>query len=60
MKTISIYTKRMAEYLTENGFQIQQLVQDVSHPYFFNWIFKDTPEIRNAMFIYSQERKDSE
>lgn len=57
MKTIRIYTKQMAEFLTESGFQIQKIVQDVSHQNFFNWIFEDTPEIRAAMSFYSEKKR---
>ena len=35
MKTIRIYSKRLAEYLTTRDFKILKVVQDVSKPNFY-------------------------
>lgn len=57
MKTIRIYSKRLAEYLTTRDFKILKVVQDVSKPNFFNWIFENTPELQEAMRDYFQLKK---
>lgn len=57
MKTIRIYSRRLAERITENGIEIVRVVPDVAHPKFVNWIFEDTPELRQEMEKYSKERR---
>lgn len=57
MKTIRIYSKRLAEYLTARDFKILKVIQDISRPTFSNWIFKDTFELRETMREYSQKKK---
>lgn len=57
MKEIRIYSRRLAEYLTEKGFYYERIVQDVVHTKFKNWIFMDTPELRKAMSEYSKENR---
>ena len=53
MKTIRIYSKRLAEYLTARDFKILKVIQDISRPTFSNWIF----ELRETMREYSQKKK---
>ena len=57
MKTIRIYSKRLAERITENGIKVVRVVPDVEHSKFVNWIFEDTPELRQEMENYSKERR---
>lgn len=57
MKTIRIYSRRLAEKITENGIEFIRVVPDVAHPKFVNWIFEDTPELRQEMEKYSEERR---
>ena len=57
MKTIRIYSKRLAEYLTTRDFKILKVVQDISKPNFSNWIFESTPELQEAMRDYFQLKK---
>ena len=56
MKTIRIYSKRLAEYLTARDFKILKVIQDISRPTFSNWIFEDTFELRETMREYSQKK----
>lgn len=60
MKTIRIYSRRLAERITENGIEFIRVVPDVAHPKFVNWIFEDTPELRQEMEKYSKERRQVE
>lgn len=53
MKTIRIYTKRMALYIQSKGFEPIGMAPDVNKPYFLNWFFEDTVGVRNAMREYS-------
>ena len=57
MKTIRIYSRRLAEKITENGIEFIRVVPDAAHPKFVNWIFEDTPELRQEMEKYSKERR---
>ena len=49
MRTKRIYKVGMANYLTERGFRIIQVVQDITNIQHLNWIFEDTPELREAI-----------
>lgn len=53
MKTIRIYSKRLAEYLTARDFKILKVIQDISRPTFSNWIFEDTFELRETHYAVS-------
>ena len=54
MRTKRIYKVGMANYLTERGFRIIQVVQDITNIYHLNWIFEDTPELREAITEYTK------
>lgn len=54
MKTKRIYKVGMANYLTERGFRIIQVVQDITNIHHLNWIFEDTPELREAITEYTK------
>jgi len=55
MKKIRIYKLRFAIFLQERGFHIVDCVQDLQNPYYKNWYFEDTPELRKAMTDYTSE-----
>ena len=57
MKTIRIYSLRKKKKITEHGIEFIRVVPDVAHPKFVNWIFEDTPELRQEMEKYSKERR---
>lgn len=54
MRTKRIYKVGMANYLTERGFRIIQVVQDITNIQHLNWIFEDTPELREAITEYTK------
>ena len=54
MKTKRIYKVGMANYLTEHGFRIIKVVQDITNIQHLNWIFEDTPELRDAITEYTK------
>lgn len=56
MNEIRIYTKKLAEYLTERGFYSTRTVQSITNPKYKNWMFKDSPELRA---ILSEYRKNN-
>lgn len=61
MKTKRIYKVGMANYLTEHDFRIIKIVQDINDVNRLNWIFEDTPELREAITEYTRAlppRKD--
>lgn len=61
MKTKRIYKVGMANYLTEHDFRIVKIVQDINDVNRLNWIFEDTPELREAITEYTKAlppRKD--
>lgn len=53
MKEYRVYTKRLAEYLSSQGFEILKIVPCVTNPKFKNWIFEDTQELQTAISIYT-------
>lgn len=53
MKTVRIYTRRMALFIKSKGLNEIDIVPDEKKPNFSNWIFKDTKELRDAMAEYS-------
>lgn len=61
MLTKRIYKIGMANFLTERGFRILKVVQDITDINRINWIFEDTPELREAITEYTKSippRKD--
>jgi len=52
MKTIRIFTRRMALFIQSKGVQPIGTLPDENKPQFLNWIFEDTPEVKNAMAEY--------
>lgn len=54
MRTKRIYKVGMANYLTEHGFRIIKVVQDITNIQHLNWIFEDTPELREAITEYTK------
>ena len=53
MKTKRIYKIGMANYLTERDFKIVKIVQDITDVNRVNWLFEDTPELREAITEYT-------
>lgn len=53
MKTIRIFTRRMMLFIKSKGIEPISTIQDETKPQFLNWIFEDTPDVRNAMTEYS-------
>ena len=53
MKTKRIYKIGMANYLTEHDFKIVKIVQDITDVNRVNWLFEDTPELREAITEYT-------
>lgn len=53
MKTIRIYTRRMALFIQSKCIKPIGIVPDVNKPHLLNWFFEDTAEVRNAMTEYS-------
>ena len=54
MKTKRIYKIGMANYLTERDFKIVKIVQDITDVNRVNWLFEDTPELREAITDYTK------
>ena len=48
-----IYSRKMAVYLRRLGFKIVSVDVNPYKPEFDMYLFKDTPELRNAMTNYS-------
>ena len=53
MKTIRIFTRRMALFIKSKGIEPIGTTQDENKPHLMNWIFEDSPEVRSAMAEYS-------
>lgn len=53
MNTIQIYTRRMALFIQSKGIKPVGTVPDENKPEFLNWLFENTPEVRDAMAEYS-------
>lgn len=53
MKTIRIFTRRMALFIKSKGIEPIGTTQDENKPHLLNWIFEDSPEVRSAMAEYS-------
>lgn len=53
MKTIRIFTRRMMLFIKSKGIEPISTIQDENKPQLLNWIFEDTPDVRNAMTEYS-------
>lgn len=54
MKTKRIYKIGMANYLTERDFKIVKIVQDITDVNRINWLFEDTPALREAITEYTK------
>ncbi len=54
MEMKEIYSKKMAIYLRKLGFRIESVEVNPFKPEFSMWLFKDTPELRDAMSKYSK------
>lgn len=55
----TIYTRKMALYLRNKGFKILRTIPDQNIPNFFNWVFEDTEELREAMTEYTKAIKSA-
>lgn len=49
-----IYSMKMATYLRRLGFKIESVEVNPYKPEFNMWLFKDTPELRVAMYNYKK------
>ena len=49
-----IYSMKMATYLRKLGFKIESVDVNPYKPEFNMWLFKDTPELREAMGRYKK------
>ena len=49
-----IYSMKMATYLRKLGFKIESVEVNPYKPEFNMWLFKDTPELRVAMYNYKK------
>lgn len=49
-----IFTRKMALYLRDRGFEILKTIPDKTVPNFYNWVFEDSEELREAMTEYTQ------
>ena len=47
--TIKVYTRRLALTLQDMGFEVVKVVPDEKKPWYDNYLFKDTDEIRAAI-----------
>lgn len=57
MKLYRVYTLSMLFHLTELGFHYVSIVQDIKKPNYNNWMFEDTPELRQAITDFTNSRK---
>ena len=55
MKTKRIYKRSMAEYLVDYGCQLIRVVNDITNPTRFNWVFEDNEKLREGMTAYTRE-----
>lgn len=53
MKTKEIYSRKMAMYLRNKGFELVDMGVNPNRPDFSTFIFEDSPELRKEMFEYS-------
>ena len=53
MKTKRIYKRSMAEFLVDYGCTLLRVVQDIARPEMLNWVFEDTPKLREGMTEYT-------
>ncbi len=49
-----IYSMKLATYLRKLGFKIEAVEVNPYKPEFNMWLFKDTPELRDAMYKYNK------
>jgi hypothetical protein len=49
-----IYSRAMAVYLRKLGFHIEAVDVNPYKPEFYMWLFKDTPELHQAMINYKK------
>ena len=59
MKTKRIYKRSMAEFLVDYGCVLLRTVPDVSNPNFLNWVFEDTPKLREGMTAYTKSLRSN-
>lgn len=54
MKTKRVYKRSMAEFLVDYGCVLIRTTPDVTNPTLTNWVFEDTPKLREGMTEYTQ------
>lgn len=52
MKEYIVYTVRLTRHLQSLGFRFLRTIPDTSNPNFKNWVFEDTPSLREAVQNY--------
>lgn len=54
--TKKIFTRKLAVYLRERGFKIVGTEVNFKHPEYDVWLFKNTPELTEAILMYSANK----
>ena len=54
--TKKIFTRKLAVYLRECGFKIIGTEVNFKHPEYDVWLFKNTPELTEAILMYSANK----
>lgn len=49
---------KLCGFLLKKGFKYEQIVQDKYNPKYSCWLFKNTPELRNAIEEYYSQIED--
>lgn len=52
-----IYKRSMAEFLIDHDCPLEKIVPDIVHPNLKNWLFEDTPKLRETMSLYSSRKR---
>lgn len=54
--TKKIFTRKLAVYLRERGFKIIGTEVNFKHPEYDVWLFENTPELTEAILMYSANK----
>lgn len=54
--TKKIFTRKLAVYLRERGFKIISTEVNFKHPEYDVWLFENTPELTEAILMYSANK----
>lgn len=54
---LEVFSKRLAEFLIANGFDVIRTRRDTVHPNYWVWVFEKSDALNNAIRMYDERKK---